>query len=110
MDELFEALTLIQTGAIRNFPVILIGSTYWQPLVDFLNRMVAEQMIGAADLKLLVVTDDLDEAVTHLERHAVEQFGLQRRRAPRASFWLGERKIPMLRDFVRDCAAHWRRT
>ena len=88
MDELFEALTLIQTGKIQNFPVVLLGRTYWQPTVDVLNHMVAERMIAASDLSLLVVTDDLDEVVAHLER-AVDQFGLQRRH-PRPTSWLGE--------------------
>jgi hypothetical protein len=90
MDELFEALTLIQTGKIENFPVVLIGSTYWQPLADLLNRMVLEHAIDAADLKLLLVTDDLDEAIAYLDRNAIQQFGLWRRPAPRPSRWLGE--------------------
>lgn len=58
MDELFEALTLIQTGKIRNFPVILFGSTYWQGLLDWLrNTLLAGGKIAPADLDLLVVTD-----------------------------------------------------
>lgn len=90
MDELFEALTLIQTRQIENFPVILMGSTYWQPLVDLLNRMVIERTIDAADLRQLLVTDDLDEVVAHLERNAVQQFGLRSRPAPKPTPWLGE--------------------
>jgi hypothetical protein len=90
LDELFEALTLIQTGKIENFPVVLIGRTYWQPVVDVLNRMVIEHMINAPDLRLLFVTDDLDEVVAHLERNAVQQFGLRRRPHPEPSPWLGE--------------------
>ena len=90
MDELFEALTLIQTRKIENFPVILMGSAYWQPLVDLLNRMVIERTIDAADLRLLLVTDDLDEVVAHLERNAVQQFGLRSRPAPKPTPWLGE--------------------
>lgn len=89
MDELFEALTLIQTGKIENFPVVLIGSSYWRLLVDFLTHMVIEQMIEAKDLKLLLVTDDLDEAIAYLDRNALQQFGL-RRRVPQPSWWLGE--------------------
>jgi hypothetical protein len=90
LDELFEALTLVQTGKIENFPVILIGSAFWRPLVDLLDRMVIEHTIDAADLKLLLVTDDLDEVAEHLDRNAVQQFGLRRKPAPRASPWLGE--------------------
>lgn len=58
-DELFEALTLIQTGKIRHFPVILFGSHYWKGLVDWLTNMVAaERKISDPDLTLFHVTDD----------------------------------------------------
>jgi uncharacterized protein (TIGR00730 family) len=90
MDELFEALTLIQTRKIQNFPVVLIGTDYWQPLVAFLAQMVAEKTIDPADLRLLLVTDDLDVVMDHLERNAVHQFGLERRPRPKPSPWLGE--------------------
>jgi uncharacterized protein (TIGR00730 family) len=64
MDELFEALTLIQTGKVRNFPVVLFGRAYWKGLLDWLgDTMVAEGKLGAADLKLLIVTDSPEEAV-----------------------------------------------
>ena len=91
MDELFEALTLVQTRKIQNFPVVLIGSAYWQPLVDLLAHMVVEETIDQGDLRLLLVTDDLDVVMEHLERNAVRQFGLERRPRPRPSSWLGER-------------------
>jgi uncharacterized protein (TIGR00730 family) len=90
MDELCEALTLIQTGKIAHFPVVLMGVNYWQPFVELLHRMVAEQTIAADDLCLMLVTDDLDEVAAHLERHAVQYFGLQIRREPIPSRWLGE--------------------
>ncbi len=62
LDELFEALTLIQTGKIRNFPVILFGSTYWQGLLDWLRTaMLTEGKISADDLDLLIVTDSPEE-------------------------------------------------
>lgn len=91
MDELFEALTLIQNGKIEHFPVVLIGAAYWQPLVEFLHRMVLEGTIESLDLQLMLVTDDLEEAIEHLERHAIESFGLRARRAPKPSRFLGER-------------------
>ena len=63
-DELFEALTLIQTGKIRHFPVILFGSHYWQGLVDWLTGMVAaERKISEPDLKLFHVTDDPEDVL-----------------------------------------------
>lgn len=58
IDELFEALTLIQTGKVRNFPVILFGSEYWRGLIDWLRGpMLSEGKISPADLDLLIVTD-----------------------------------------------------
>ncbi|MDX1492465.1 MAG: TIGR00730 family Rossman fold protein [Longimicrobiales bacterium] len=71
MDELFEALTLIQTSKVRNFPVVLVGSDYWQGLVDWIrDRMLVEGKIADDDLNLLFVTDDPDEVVAHVvERH-----------------------------------------
>jgi uncharacterized protein (TIGR00730 family) len=63
LDELFEALTLIQTGKVKHFPVILFGRQYWSGLVDWLNRTVAaERKVNPADLNLFKVTDDPAEA------------------------------------------------
>jgi len=87
IDELFEAFTLIQTGKIRQFPMILIGTEYWRTLTDMLGRMVLDGAIAPEDLELLFVTDNVEEAIDHLERHAIGRFAL---RAPRPSRWLGE--------------------
>jgi uncharacterized protein (TIGR00730 family) len=63
MDEMFEALTLIQTGKVRNFPVVLFGRSYWGGLVDWLRERVAgEGKIDAKDLELFHVTDHAAEA------------------------------------------------
>jgi uncharacterized protein (TIGR00730 family) len=88
MDELFEAVTLIQTRKMLNFPVVLMCREYWQPLDDLLKRMVAARTIDAADLDLLLLTDSVDEAMTHIQTHAVQQFGL--RAVPKPSRLLGE--------------------
>jgi uncharacterized protein (TIGR00730 family) len=67
-DELFEALTLVQTGKIDHFPVILWGTKYWQPLVDWLADPVASKaMIAPSDLKLFRVTDDNAMALKWIE-------------------------------------------
>src|SRR5215204_2156917 len=59
MDELFESLTLIQTGKVRNFPVVLVGSDYWQGLIDWIcERLLAEGKISPADVDLYTLTDD----------------------------------------------------
>jgi uncharacterized protein (TIGR00730 family) len=64
MDELFEALTLIQTGKVRNFPIVLFGSGYWRGLLDWIQgTMLREGKIKAPDLDLLVVTDSPETAV-----------------------------------------------
>ncbi|MDI1240427.1 MAG: TIGR00730 family Rossman fold protein [bacterium] len=64
MDELFEALTLIQTKKIRNFPVVLFGSSYWQGLLQWVTTtMLHEGYIGEEDLKLIHLTDSPQEAV-----------------------------------------------
>jgi uncharacterized protein (TIGR00730 family) len=74
LDELFEALCLIQTQKIRSFPVILVGVAYWSGLVDWLReRVAAEGKIDLDDLDLLFVTDDLDEVVARVARAAAEQ-------------------------------------
>ena len=88
MDELFEALTLIQTKKILSFPVVLMGEEYWQPLVDLLKRMVEAGTISASDLDLVMVTDSVDEAMAHVQKHAIEKFGL--RKAPKRSLVLAE--------------------
>jgi len=67
MDELFEALTLVQTRKVTRFPVVLMGSGYWGGLLDWLRQtMAAEAKIGPGDLELLFLTDDVDEAVRHI--------------------------------------------
>jgi uncharacterized protein (TIGR00730 family) len=64
LDELFEAMTLVQTQKITRFPIVLLGTAYWGGLVDWLRETVlAERRISQADLDGLLVTDDLDEAV-----------------------------------------------
>jgi uncharacterized protein (TIGR00730 family) len=86
--ELFEALTLVQTAKIHSFPIVLMGTAYWQPLLDFLRQtLLAQGTIQAADLALLTVTDDPAEAM------AVVRRGLQANgiRVPRPRRILGER-------------------
>lgn len=91
LDELTEALTLIQTGKIRGFAVVLVGTSYWAPFVALLRDMIRHGTISATDLDLFLVTDDLDEAMAHLQTHAVDRFGLKRVRAARPRWWLFER-------------------
>jgi hypothetical protein len=69
MDELFEAVTLIQTGKIEHFPIILVGTAFFGGLIDWMRvRLVGDGMIEAADVDLVVVTDDPDEVVEIMKR------------------------------------------
>lgn len=81
LDEIFEALTLKQTGKIHEFPVILMGRDYWQGMVDWLRDQPLEnRMISQRDLRLFHVTDDVDEVVQIIDRHHQQR---RRRRGPK---------------------------
>lgn len=70
LDELFEALTLIQTKKIRRFPIYLLGKSYWEGLMDWITSTVLEHdCIAAEDLKLIQITDDPEEVANGIERH-----------------------------------------
>ena len=88
MDELFEALTLIQTAKIQNFPVVLMATEYYRPLMGVIAKMVSGGTISNTDLDLLLMTDSVQEAMDHIQRHAVKSFGLDQ--PPRQMGLLGE--------------------
>ncbi len=74
LDELFEALTLIQTRKVQNFPVILMGSDYWTGLIDWIKQtMVAEATISPQDVDLLRITDDPGEAAQIVNAYVTER-------------------------------------
>lgn len=92
MDELFETLTLIQTGMIHHFPVVLMGKDYYKPLVEYLDFMLAHGTISADDLKYVRLTDDPNEAMDHLAKY-IDEFYIIKKRAKR--YWaLGEKRRP----------------
>lgn len=67
LDEIFETLVLMQTDKIDDFPVVALGASFWEPMIDFFhNRMVAEGTIAPADIGLIRVTDSIDEAMAHI--------------------------------------------
>lgn len=69
LDELFEAITLIQTKKIGRFPIVLVGSSFWGGLLDWIkNTLLAEGNISESDLKLFRVVDTADEAIEHLNK------------------------------------------
>jgi len=92
MDEIFETATLIQTGKIPDFPLILMGREFWCPLYDFLRQtMVAEGTIESGDVDRLICTDSPDEAMAALDRYVQSIGGLRLR--PRHLPWLGEKSL-----------------
>ncbi len=77
LDEIFETTTLIQTGKIRDFPVVLIGSDFWKPLMDFMKeRLVGEGTVDPQDFNRFRVTDSPVEAVEFIRGTVIAQFGL----------------------------------
>src|SRR5213075_392719 len=63
LDELFEAITLIQTGKIKNFPIVVMGTEYWNELIAFIQKMSRLGMISEPDLSLIYATDSVEEAI-----------------------------------------------
>lgn len=93
LDEMFETMTLIQTGKLKVFPIVLMGKDYWQPLMDFVYQMAEAGTISPDDPELIFFTDDIEDAKAHLQRHAVRQFGLRRKKAPKPIKLLGEKGV-----------------
>ena len=80
LDELFEALTLIQTKKMSNFPIVLMDKAYWKQLIKLFDTMENEKAISSLDLDLLLITDSVEEAINHIQQNAVKKFGLIRHR------------------------------
>jgi uncharacterized protein (TIGR00730 family) len=92
-DEFFEIATLLQTGKIEHFPLVLMGKSYWAPLMDlFRKSMLREGAIDAKDLDLILVTDSPEEAARYIKRHTMDKFGLVFRPAPKPQALLLEKR------------------
>lgn len=89
MDEMFETLTLVQTKVMHNFPVVLIGKSYYQPLMDYLHFMEQQKTISPEDLKLVLLTDDIGEAMEHIQKYIQSNYKISARAKP--SWWLMEK-------------------
>ncbi|WP_274473854.1 LOG family protein [Mangrovimonas aestuarii] len=89
LDELFEALTLIQTKMINHFPVILFGKEYHKELYEHIHIMAVNESIDKADMDLLFITDSVKEMEDHLRYYAIEKFGLVRKPI-KTRWWFGE--------------------
>jgi predicted Rossmann-fold nucleotide-binding protein len=83
MDEFFETLTLAQTGVINDFPIVIYGKEYFQPLIDMIDAMVVKGTISEADKKLMLFTDDIDEAMQYIQAYVKKNYTIK----PRKRLW-----------------------
>jgi uncharacterized protein (TIGR00730 family) len=91
LDEMFEIATLVQTGKVREFPIVLMGREYWRPLTTFVrNRLLVEGTIDPGDEQRLQVTDSPAEAVERITATAMRRFGLTYGPRARRRWYLGE--------------------
>ena len=96
LDEMFEAITLIQTGKIKSFPVVIMGTDYWDEILPFIDKMVERGMIAPSDRDLVYATDSVDDAITRIRDKAITPFGLKLvRRVTRHWRWLGEQGLKL---------------
>jgi len=91
-DELFEALTLIQTGKIGQFPIIIMGKEYWRDVAELMRKMVEAGTASAKDLELLYFTDSVDEVMDVIRTRVIKAFGFKRV-SKRPWRILGERRL-----------------
>lgn len=83
LDELFEALTLIQTGKMKSFPIILVGREHWEPLTQFLKgHLISRNFVSGRDLASVYVTDSTDDAINCVLACSDNRFGLHLMKAP----------------------------
>jgi len=90
MDEFFETLTLIQTGTISNFPVVMIGKEYYKDILEMLQKMLNAKTISAEDLNYVLFTDDMNEAVEHIKFYVGENYRFTKFKPLR---WMFERML-----------------
>ena len=89
MDEFFETITLIQTKTVTNFPIVLFGKSFFEPLMEMIDAMSKAGTISKEDLSLVLLTDDVEEAITHIRTYVTENYKILPRRK---LWWLLERK------------------
>ena len=91
LDELFETSTLIQTGKIKNFPLVIMGKDFWESMFDFMeNGLVGAGTIDRKDLDRFILTDSAPEAVEQIRDIAMKRFGLSYGKKARRRKWLWE--------------------
>lgn len=92
LDEYFEALTLIQTGMISEFPIVIFGKEFHKDLIAHIEMMRAAGTISDVDDDLFLITDSVDEAVAYIQKNSITKFNLQQEKPYRRFGWLFERK------------------
>ncbi len=93
LDELFEAITLIQTGKVKNFPMLLYGKDYWAPTLQQIERMVQEGTIGREELRFLFVADTVAEATALLQDRLVIMWQEAQRSKDAPKWWFLEDRV-----------------
>jgi hypothetical protein len=83
MDELFEILTLVQTKSVTNFPIVLFGKEYYQPLMENIEWMAQQGTISKEDMSLVLITDSIDEAMQHISNYISTNYKVR----PRKRYW-----------------------
>ena len=91
LDEYFEALTLIQTKMLSEFPIIIFDRSYHKDIIEHIERMKERGTISAEDLKLCLFTDSIEEAVKHIQDNSIKKFGLKASGKQQSSWWFFER-------------------
>lgn len=89
MDEFFETLTLVQTKTISRFPVVLFGKEYYKDLWDYIEYMAQQGTINREDLSLVLLTDDINDAINHIRTYIRQNYKLER---GKRKWWLFEKK------------------
>jgi len=94
LDELFETITLIQTGKVENFPILLYGKDYWGPTLAQIDRMVAEGTLKQQELSFVFVADSVEEATTLLQDRLVAMWQAREHRRDVPRWWFLEGRRP----------------
>ena len=92
LDEYFEALTLIQTKILNQFPIIIFDKAFHKDIMEHIQVMMDKATISPEDIKLCLFTDSIDEAVKHIQDNAITKFGLKPAEKKRPSRWLFEKQ------------------
>ena len=83
MDEFFETITLIQTKTVTQFPIVLFGKDYYKDLMETIEAMAKHGTIATEDMQLVLLTDDVDEAINHIHNYVVANYKVR----PRRRYW-----------------------